>query len=60
MINQYISNYSLIISFVDSKLKPNGDSASPKEIIFHITHWLWGWQSWQNGEIKPRHSSLAY
>ncbi len=36
MNKQYISNYSIVNSFSQPHMKPNGDSASPKEIIFHI------------------------
>jgi 2-polyprenyl-3-methyl-5-hydroxy-6-metoxy-1,4-benzoquinol methylase len=36
MITQFVSNYLLINRINNSPLKPNGDSASPKEVIFHI------------------------
>jgi 2-polyprenyl-3-methyl-5-hydroxy-6-metoxy-1,4-benzoquinol methylase len=36
MLNQFVSDYLLINSVTESSLKPNGDSASPKEVIFHI------------------------
>ena len=36
MIEQYISNYSIVKNFSQPNMRPNGDSASPKEMIFHI------------------------
>ena len=36
MIKQQVSNYEVLAEFPLSNLKPNGDSASPKEMIFHI------------------------
>lgn len=36
MIKQYISNYSIVRNFSQPNKNPNGDSASPKEMIFHI------------------------
>jgi len=36
MIKQYISNYSIVNNFTQPDKRPNGDSASPKEMIFHI------------------------
>jgi len=36
MINQQVCNYAVLTEFPRSNLQPNGDSASPKEMIFHI------------------------
>lgn len=36
MIKQQVSNYEVLAEFPRSNLQPNGDSASPKEMIFHI------------------------
>jgi len=36
MIQQQVSNYAVVNEFTPSNLQPNGDSASPKEVIFHI------------------------
>lgn len=36
MIKQYVKDYKTTLAFELSESKPNGDSASPKDIIFHI------------------------
>ena len=36
MNKQKVSNYAILAELPRSNLQPNGDSASPKEIFFHI------------------------
>lgn len=38
MLRQIVSDYSVISQIGETRLRPRGDSASPKEIIFHILH----------------------
>lgn len=33
MLTQFVSNYALTKSIIESSFKPNGDSASPKEVV---------------------------
>jgi 2-polyprenyl-3-methyl-5-hydroxy-6-metoxy-1,4-benzoquinol methylase len=35
-MKQYVRNYEVIAPFAPPKQRPNGDSASPKSLIFHI------------------------